>query len=284
MHTWVPALLAIAAALLIAVGTVLRQRASASSGAITTGWWAGALIAICGFALQATALGLGSILMVQPLVVLAVIFALPLESWVDHRRPSRMDWVWVAVLVTCVAVFLILARPEPTDRRSSPVLFAVTVTAVIVVLIALVVIAERCAGAHYRALCYGLAAGALFGVAALLIKSVAITLVNDPVGVMQKPDVYLLVLVVTLAVVAQQKGFGAGDLQTSFPAMNVMEPVVAMVLGIVLLGESIRVGIGLATVLICVMAIAMVAVVNLAKDAAVRGDRAERREPAGLNR
>ena len=63
MHTWVPALLAVLAALMIAAGTVLRQRASRVNGAITPGWWAGAAIALCGFGLQASALGLGSILL-----------------------------------------------------------------------------------------------------------------------------------------------------------------------------------------------------------------------------
>ena len=69
-------------------------------------------------------------------------------------------------------------------------------------------------------------------------------LLDDPLHVLEHADVYLLAIVATLAVVAQQKSFGAGDLQTSFPAMNVMEPAVSMALGVVLLGENLRVGVG----------------------------------------
>ncbi|MCF8605442.1 DMT family transporter [Gordonia sp. HY442] len=272
MHTWVPALLAVAAALLIAAGTVLRQRSSSASGAITTGWWLGASIAFSGFFLQATALGLGSILLVQPLIVLAVLFALPLEAWADHRSPRKSEWAWGGVLVVCVVVFLLIARPVSTDRRPDVVIMGCTVGAVVAGLIALVVVAERCSNRHNKALLYGLASGALFGVSSLLIKAVAFRVVDDPLSVFVHFEVYLLIPVVLLAVVAQQRAFGAGDLQTSFPAMNVMEPAVAMVLGVALLGETLKVGVPATILLAAILALSVVAVVKLARHAAIRGD------------
>ncbi|MCF8589723.1 DMT family transporter [Gordonia liuliyuniae] len=272
MHTWIPALLAIAAALLIAIGTVLRQRSSAASGAITAGWWIGAAVALSGFSLQASALGLGSILLVQPLVVLAVLFVLPMEAWADHRRPRRSEWAWGGVLVACVVAFLLIARPVSTDRRPDVVVMGGTVGAVVAGLIALVVVAECKDNRHHKALLYGLASGALFGVSSLLIKAVAIRVVDGPLTVFVHYEVYLLVPVVVLGVVAQQRSFGSGDLQTSFPAMNVMEPTVAMVLGVALLGESLKVGVPATIVLVVVLALAIVAVAELAKAAAIRGD------------
>ncbi|GAA4743996.1 DMT family transporter [Gordonia phosphorivorans] len=272
MHTWVPALFAVLSAALIATGTVLRQRASSRNGAITAGWWIGAIIAIVGFAFQAWALGLGSILLVQPLVVLAVLFALPLEARIDKRRPSRADWIWGAVLVGSVVAFLVIARPVSSERRAAPVLFAATVTVVVIALLVLVVLAERCRNAHYRSLLYGIAAGALFGVAALLIKSVAMHFMEDPVTFMAHPDIYLLAIVLALAVVAQQRSFGCGDIQTSFPAMNVVEPAVSMGLAVVLLGENLRVGVGTSILLLLILLVAAVAVVKLAQHSAIRGE------------
>lgn len=269
VHSWVPALLAALAALLIAVGTVLRQRASRSSGAITRGWWAGAGIAIVGFALQAAALGLGSILLVQPLVVLAVLFALPLEAWADRRHPANREWAWGGVLVVCVATFLVIARPEPSTRRPEDLVIWTTIAAVIAVIVVCVVCAER-SSPHYRALFYGLAAGTLFGASALLVKTVIAQAVHHPGHMFFRPEVYLFVVVATGAVLAQQRGFGAGDLQTSFPAMNVMEPAVAMVLGVVLLGENLKVSTTTALFLGLVLAVMIRAVIELAKDSAVR--------------
>ena len=71
---------------------------------------------------------------------------------------------------------------------------------------------------------------------------------------------------------AQQRGFGAGDLQTSFPAMNVMEPAVAMALGVVLLGENLKVSVPTALFLGIVLAAMVRSVVELAKSSAVRGE------------
>lgn len=269
VHSWVPALLAVLAALLIASGTVLRQRSSRESGAITCGWWLGAGIAICGFALQAAALGLGSILLVQPLVVLAVLFALPLEAWADHRHPAAREWVWGGVLVICVGTFLVIARPEPSMRRPDDLVIWISVACVIA-LVALCVLCARRSSAHYRALFYGLAAGTLFGVSALLVKTIVYQLIHHPAHMLLHPEVYLFVVVATTAVVAQQKGFGAGDLQTSFPAMNVMEPAVAMVLGVILLGENLKVSVPTALFLGIVLAVMIRSVVELAKESAVR--------------
>ncbi len=278
MHTWVPALLAVAAAALIASGTVLRQRASTRNGAITKGWWVGACIAIAGFAFQAWALGLGSILLVQPLVVLAVLFALPLEAWIDHRRPAVTDWIWGGVLVGSVVAFLLIASPEPSQRRPDFLLLVITVIVVFSGLIALVVIAECAQNAHYRSLLYGIASGALFGVAALLVKSVVVHLMQAPSRVLLHPDIYLFAAVAALAVVAQQRAFGAGDIQTSFPAMNVVEPAVSMALAVILLGENLRVGVGLSLVLTLILLVAAIAVVKLAQHSAIREEAKPRDE------
>ncbi|GAA1479748.1 DMT family transporter [Gordonia sinesedis] len=276
MHTWLPALLAILAALLIAVGTVLRQRASRQSGAITAGWWLGAGVALSGFALQASALGLGSILLVQPLVVLAVLFALPLEAWAEHRRVRRREWAWGGLLVACVTTFLLVARPEPSLRRPQDLVVWAAVLAVIGVIVLCVFCAER-SSPHYKALFYGLAAGTLFGVSALLVKTVIYQLTHRHWQTFGQPEIYLFVVVAVGAIVAQQRGFGAGDLQTSFPAMNVMEPAVAMVLGVVLLGENLKVSVPTALFLGIVLAIMIRSVIELAKLSAVRGERLGRR-------
>jgi drug/metabolite transporter (DMT)-like permease len=266
----VSALLAVAAACLIATGTVLRQRASATSGAITPGWWLGAGLAVCGFSLQAAALGLGSILLVQPLLVLAVLFALPLEAWFDHRRPTRTEWAWGGALTCCVAVFLCLASPRSSESRPGPMFFVLTVVAVLACLAGLVIAAES-SNNHMRSLFYGLTAGALFGISALLIKAV-ITQANDDLPrIAFHLEIYLLVVVIVAGIFAQQRGFGSGDLQTSFPAMTVMEPAVAMALGMALLSERISVSVWEAGVVSIALVVMVVAVVELARHSAIRG-------------
>ncbi len=281
VHTWVPALFALAAALLIASGTVMRQRASHASGAIRAGWWLGAAVAVCGFASQAVALGLGSILLVQPLVVLAVLFALPMEAWADHRRPLRVEWLWGGVLVVCVTVFLSVARPEPSPRRPDNLLVGLTIGVVMIVLLfGCVLGAERC-NSHYKALLYGVTAGALFGVSALLVKTVAYQLTHDFWRTFTEPGVYLFAVVSIGAVIAQQRAFGANELQTSFPALTVMELAVSMTLAVLLLGENLSVSAPTALFLGVVLAGMIRAVLELARLAAKRAEESGF-EPANL--
>ncbi|HNP57618.1 DMT family transporter [uncultured Gordonia sp.] len=272
MHTWLPTVLAIVAAFLIALGTVIRQRESADSGAINAKWWIGAVIAVGGFAAQATALGLGAILLVQPLIVLAVLFALPMEAWADDRHPHLNEWVWGLILVASVVTFLLIAQPEQSSRRPDFATLAFATSAVIAGVAILVVLAEKASDNHYRALYYGLAAGVMFGVSALLVKAVIMQAMDDWAIVFTHPQLYVLLIIAPGAIVAQQRGFGAGDLQTSFPAMNVMEPAVAMALGLIVLGEDIKVSVKTALFLGIVLALMIRAVVELARLAAVRAD------------
>ena len=53
---------------------------------------------------------------------------------------------------------------------------------------------------------------------------------------------YLLVVLGVVAMLLQQSAFHAGSLQTSVPTMLVLEPVIAVLLGAVVLGEHLDVG------------------------------------------
>ena len=211
MHTWLPTVLAIVAAFLIALGTVIRQRESADSGAINAKWWIGAVIAVGGFAAQATALGLGAILLVQPLIVLAVLFALPMEAWADDRHPHLNEWVWGLILVASVVTFLLIAQPEQSSRRPDFATLAFATSAVIAGVAILVVLAEKASDNHYRALYYGLAAGVMFGVSALLVKAVIMQAMDDWAIVFTHPQLYVLLIIAPGAIVVGAVTLGPGS-------------------------------------------------------------------------
>jgi threonine/homoserine efflux transporter RhtA len=76
--------------------------------------------------------------------------------------------------------------------------------------------------------------------------------------VLTTPVLYLLVVIGVLATFLQQSAFHAGSLQTSVPTMLVLEPVIAVLLGAVVLGEHLDVS-RLDAVLIAIAAVAMAA-------------------------
>ncbi|MBJ7287848.1 DMT family transporter [Williamsia sp.] len=269
MHLFLPASLALVSALFVAVGTLVRQRSSTATGGITRRWWYGVALAAIGFALQAVALGMGTLLLVQPLIVLSVLFALPLEAYLDHRRLNFQEWKWGIVLTLCIAAFVLITMPQPGKHQVEPAVLAGTIVVVVVVLGGLVVFARR-VSSHYRALLFGSASGLLTGVQSFLLKGVVTQLGDKIYEPLLHPELYLILCVAAASVYAQQLAFAAHDLQTSFPAMTVMEPAVAMALGVLLLGERAQVDWFEGIVVAAVLVQMFYAVLVLAQHAAAR--------------
>ncbi|MCV7282052.1 DMT family transporter [Mycolicibacterium flavescens] len=261
-------LLALLAAAFLAIGIVVRQRATMDvppehgvSGVMVMTllrrplWWAGTAAAVAGFVFQALALAEGSLLVVQPILVSALLFALPLSARLANRRVTRAEWAWALLLTAALAVFVLLAKARPGDYEASAPTSAVVAVVCAVAVLACVVIAVRCAGWR-RAVILAAAVGLLFGVVAVLTKIVMHMLTTEgPGAVLTSPVVYLLVVLGVVAVILQQSAFHAGSLQTSVPTMLVLEPVVAVVLGAVVLGEHLTVnGVKAAAIAVAVAA------------------------------
>ncbi|MCE4268225.1 DMT family transporter [Rhodococcus globerulus] len=279
-HTFLAVLFAIGAAVCIAIGTVVRQRTAAvvpddsigALGPITTLvhspiWWLGTIVGMVGYALQAAALGLGSLLLVQPLLVLSLLFALPLGARFSGRTISAREWLWAAALTTSVAVLIIVGDPRPGQPRAE------THHWVMITLIGLPFVALCLFGAHRRtgsarALLLGIAGGSLFGVAAVLTKGVVHLVTLGPSAVLTSFEFYALVAVAAVATSVQQSAFQAGDLQASLPATTIMEPVIASLLGFVVLGEYLDADRKVAAVLALAVVAMVAATVALARNAA----------------
>ena len=248
-------LLALLAAVFLAVGIVVRQRATidvpAEYGVSAVMfkplvrrplWWAGTGAAVAGYVFQALALATGSLLLVQPILVSALLFALPLSARLARRRVTRGEWAWAVLLTVALAVFVVLAKASPGDYAASLSTSAIVAVVCTVAVLACVVVAVRTAGWR-RAVLLAVAVGVLFGVVAVLTKLVMHLLTHQGVlAVVTTPVLYLLAVLGVIATLLQQSAFHAGSLQTSVPTMLVLEPMVAVLLGAVVLGEHLDVG------------------------------------------
>jgi drug/metabolite transporter (DMT)-like permease len=245
------ALLGLLAAALFAVASVAQQKAAAdvpddkAMGLRLIGqlvrrplWWAGLLGDAGGFLAQGAALGLGSLLLVQPLLVTALLFALPLGAAWAGRRLSRSDWLWAAVLSLSLAVFVVVADPTAgIDRAPARDWFGVAAALTPVLALCLLGAATR---RRSRAMPLAVATGILYGVTAALTKSVVAHLGDGIVPLLSSWETYALAAVATLGTVCQQSAFQAGDLGVSMPAVTVLEPVVAVGIGVSILQEDLR--------------------------------------------
>lgn len=146
------------------------------------------------------------------------------------------------LLTLALAVFVVLAKASPGDYEASLSTSAVVAVVCTVAVLACVIVATRIAG-WIRAVLLAVAVGVLFGVVAVLTKLVMHVLTNEGfVAVLTTPVLYLLALLGVVATLLQQSAFHAGSLQTSVPTMLVLEPMIAVILGAVVLGEHLNAG------------------------------------------
>ena len=238
---------ALASALVIAWGTVVRQRIAekAEHSVMRTAmtnplWWIGTASAVIAYGLQLIALGFGTLLIVQPILVLSLMFTLPLAAWYQGRRMSAEELIWCSLLTVSVGAILVFGRP--TGGISSPPLER-WLPSFIVGLIAMfffAVLARRIR--TQRALLLGVVCGILYGFVAVLSKAVVDTLVESGlIGLLTSWPFYTLVIAAGAGTILQQYSFHAGPLKHSLPAMKIIEPLIAFTLGYVVLQEQFQV-------------------------------------------
>jgi drug/metabolite transporter (DMT)-like permease len=270
-------LLALGAAFFIAIGDVIHQRSAQEvtdepvshvdlfMRLLRDGqWWLGSIVSAVGFGLQAAALGFGSVLLVQALLVTSLLFALPINARLMHRRVSRWDWTWAALLAAAVAVIVTVGNPTAGHSRASLETWTVVI-AVLGPAMVLCVVGARIWSGTVSAVLLAVVSGVLWGVFAVLTKGVVDRIDDGLWALLRTPELYVWVLVAIAGTGWQQSSFRAGALTASLPTMTVVEPMVGSVLGIVVLGETLRPGdAGWATLIVAV-AVMVLATVALAR-------------------
>jgi drug/metabolite transporter (DMT)-like permease len=274
---------ALLAAFFAAVGIVIRQRAiqeeaahrNDTSAIVTSwvrhpGWWAGTLVAVAGYGFQALALAHGSLLLVQPLLVSALLFVLPLGARFSKQHVSGADWVWAVLLTAALAVFVLVGQPREGHNRPPVPAWSVALAVVVPVVIFCVVAAHRTIG-RTRAMLLASSVAVLVGTIAVLTKvSVHHLVTHGWRGLLAVPAPYVLIVLAVAVTVLQQSAFHAGALQASVPVMLVGEPMIAVSLGVVILGEHLAVRGPGALILAIAVAVMTAATIALGRDSVPR--------------
>lgn len=287
---------ALVAALFIAMGIVVRQRStmhvphehSLSHRMATTLvqqplWWGGTIAAFGGYGFQALALSRGSLLLVQPVLVTSLLFAMPVAAHLNHRRVTRGEWTWALLLTLGIALFVVVGHPRPGEHRHAVLGWVVSGVVSLAVVTTCVLAAHRTRG-RTRAVLLSVAVAVLFALVAVLTKVSVVLLERGGLSLLlSRAPLYVLIVIAVGATLLQQSAFHAGALQMSLPTMTVLEPIVAVALGVLVLGEHLGVGriaAGELTVAVIVMVVATAA---LARDAALHDLPSAEPEPVGAS-
>jgi hypothetical protein len=277
-RTDVAVLLALLAALASAVGNVIRQR---SAQEVTdkpvghlrlfgmllrdTRWWLGGLGDISSYCLLAVALDKGSVLLVMSLQVTALLFALPIYARVTRHRVTGAEWLWALLLA--VALAIVIAVGQPVGGREQGSLAAWLVVAVVMgpPLLLAVLGARIWADRPAAALLLAAVAGSLLAVFSVLMKGVVDVIEHTPGQLWHTPELYAWVAAGVAGMIFHQSAYRAGALTASLPTIIVAKPVVAGVLGVAVLGETLNADGTQWFVLVVAAAVMIAATVGLAR-------------------
>lgn len=258
-------------ALTIAIGTVVRHRIARTNDEIHSNfkeplWWFGMGLATLAYLFQAAALAFGTLLIVQPILMLKLMLTFPLETLIAKKRggPGRKHLspdiiVWAVLLTASIVIFLLVGEPQMAANPPSTSAWLIALIVGISLLAGTTWFALTKMRGQKRALVLGLVTGGIYGYVALIAKHcMDILTSHGPLTLLAAPQLYLLISFAIAGLVVQQLSFAAGSLTSSLPAMTIGEPITALTLGLFVLGESITAqGIGLIVLLLSVALMAI---------------------------
>jgi hypothetical protein len=211
--------------------------------------WLIAIVAnIAAFALQVVALSMGSISVVQPLLVFDLVFAVVIVrsvAWdASTFPPGTRRWDprlfgGVAATTIGVAGFLAIGRPSPGQA-------AVGFSVLLPVAVGLVVVVGGCLWAanrrpRLRPLALALACGVNYGVAAFSVKLVTSEFGAGPGHVFTNWPIYLLAITGPAGFILNQDAFQQGRFLAPVQSIiTTADPVISIALGLLWLGARLR--------------------------------------------
>ena len=232
-------------------------------------WLLGLVFVFSGAAFHLIALTMAPVAVVQPVGILAVPWSVLLAAKIHgHTVPGR---IWKAVSITILGVvgFTIFSSLFATGEKPfefTPILISFIVVCALCAVLS--VIATRAASwakamlwSSVGAIFYGLASG-LMKAAMNLVQSHGFSLLHWQVLAV----IAFMLACYGLGVWMIQQGYASGPAEITVGTMTTVDPFVAVLFGLIVLGEGIGMGIGPTLGMIVSGAVAVYGVVLLSRD------------------
>jgi drug/metabolite transporter (DMT)-like permease len=242
---------ALASALLYALASVWQQRAAATESsensmrwslltklATNRLWVAGIGADAAAYVAQFVALQHGSLLLVQPLLVCGLLFALPLGAHLAHARLTPRDWGGVVAVCVGLGVFLAIVG-SPHDHRH-PDLEGWILLLVAAAGATGLLIAATLRWSEHRAALLSASAGVVYGVAAGFTRRAGYLLAHGGLlHLLGNWSLYALIAAGAVGMLLAQSAFQSGRLDASLTPMTVVDPLVSILIGVAAFGDRV---------------------------------------------
>ncbi|GIH40109.1 hypothetical protein Mco01_31090 [Microbispora corallina] len=240
--TWVGLAIALVGALGYALGAALQQFEAVTEGASLAlvrrpRWWIGGVIGFAGASLHAVALSVAPLVLVQPVSVATLVFAVPLAATLHGRRPRPAE-IAGSVAVAAGLLGLMLLVPA---RNVTPVLSdtaALGLIGCVGLVVAVTFSAARLVRGPAKALLTAVGAGSVTATVSTFVRVVGGGLGGDLSRLVTWFTLAIPVLLVC-AVVLLQKSYAVGYFGIAYAGVQVVDPITSVTAGAVLLGEPL---------------------------------------------
>ncbi|MCW3843720.1 DMT family transporter [Micromonospora yasonensis] len=206
------------------------------------GWRWSVVLAGVAFALQIAALSLIPLVLVQPLLITGLLWYVLLFALVERVRPDRAILLESVLCLLGLSAFLLVARPSVDEGRNFQSVWAAVLLGVAVVgSVALCLTTAVGLSRRWRPLPLALAAGICYGVTAGLVSSIAFHFQGNPTALLGQWQTYAIIVLGPFGVLLSQNAYQAGPMGApALATITVSDPLVAIGVGLLWLGEEIR--------------------------------------------
>ena len=246
-------ILGLLAAFTYALGIVLEQRAALQVPASQDDarflgqiirkpvWLIGSLLQIGGWALQAAALDKGSLVVVQTLLAVSLVFAMLLGLRLTQQRFNRWSVIGASSTLVGISLFVVFGQPQGGTSEGSATDWWILGLVLLGLSLFLVFVGYRNKGAP-RAALLGTAAGIAFAFQAAVTKALVTELDHGLMAVFTAWPIYAFILPTAGGYVLQQWALRTGFLAPATAALNCSTLAISVILGIFVFNESISQG------------------------------------------
>lgn len=201
-------------------------------------WLGGMSFLVFGALCQIAALTMAPLIVVQPIGALALVITALLNARSTKTPITKATWVAIALCSGGIATFVSLATgiaQDQSELSDANLIVILAILAFLLVALGAVFIVQR---QKMNALTFILGAGLLYGLLATLVKSVIQRIQQSHFEWLTVTCLIAAILAMALGAWFVQNAYASGPPDLVIAGLTVIDPMVAVTIGIIVLGEA----------------------------------------------